>query len=416
MKKLLVSSIMVVLICISCSKDDREKTTNETIKIGVLMPFSLEGAILPSESRLNAVIMAVEEINQEGGVLEKKLEIITADNEGDEELCKQRAKELIDQDCIAIIGPSWSSRTISTAIEVTIPRGILLITPSATSTEITHLDDNGLVWRTVPSDAFQGKVAAQYVNENLGFKTAGVIYVDNSYGKSLADIFTDQFEDKGGRVITKIKYEFRESYDNFNFDEKVKDLFKNQPELIYLISYGQDGVGLTVSINNTIDLSYGPVFFGCDANHLNYFLPPNSPKEVVDGMMGLAYSASESDPNVVHFTNNFTERFGKAPNSPYSSSSYDALYLIAYSILQGKSYKSRDIADNLLAVSSGGEVINPNEFKVAKSKIEAGIDINYNGVAGSVDFDENGDVMTGTYTVWQITDNKFVEVSIISYP
>ncbi len=416
MKKLVVSSIMVVLICFSCSKDDREDTTNETIKIGVLMPFSLEGSILPSESRLNAVIMAVEEINQEEGVLGKKLEIITADNEGDEELCKQRAGELIDQGCVAIIGPSWSSRTISTAIEVTIPRGILLITPSATSPEITHLDDNGLVWRTVPSDAFQGKLAAQYVKANLDLETAGIIYVDNSYGKSLADIFSDQFKEKGGRVITKVKYEFKENYNNFNFDEKVAELFNGQPELIYLISYGQDGVGLTVSINNTSDLSYGPVFFGCDANHVNYFLPPNSPKEVVDGMLGLAYSSSEADPNVLRFSNNYTERFGKAPSSPYASSSYDALYLIAYSILQGKSYHSRDIADNLLAVSSGGEVVNPNDFKVGKSKIEAGIDINYNGVAGSIDFDENGDVTTGTYSVWQITGNKFVEISIIEYP
>lgn len=407
--------LMFSILFISCKEDEIEET-NETIKIGAIFPLTLEGAEASSQSRVNAIKLAVEEINAAGGVMGKELEVIVKDNKYDSILTVTRTKELIDEGCIAIIGPSTSGMSIIAAEQVTIPNNILLITPSGTSPKITDIDDNNLLWRTAPSDAFQGNAAANYAYNILGKKTAGILYTDSYYGNGLATEFTNSWIAAGGTIINNVSYESQNDYSSVDFTNAVNQLFEGNPELIYLITQSEDGIKILNTISANIDLSYFPQILGCDGNHSNDFLPPNTPSDIANGIIGFQPTSASDDTNNQTFTTNYKNKFGENPASAYAANAYDAAYLIAYAILKSNSVVPSEIAAKLVDVSATGEIVNVNDFTNGSNLIKNGTDIDYEGASGSLTLDGNGDVVTGTYTVWKIENDQFVDLTTITYP
>ena len=95
---------------------------------------------------------------------------------------------------------------------------------------------------------------------------------------------------------------------------------------------------------------------------------------------------------------------------------YDAIYLIAYAMLTSNSTEPNIFKTKLQEVSKDGEVIGINKFAEAKALIEAGTDIDYNGASGKIEFDENGDVSSGTYEIWEVENSTFITKEVISFP
>ncbi len=194
MKKYLKYMVYIVCITIfmfvSCDSDEETKT--ETIKIGGIFPISSVGSEFWSQSVIYGTQLAVDEINDKGLVLGKKIEFIVGDGALDSDISISVCEDLIDQGCVAIVGPTSSTRVLDVAQEVCIPQMIPLITPSGTSPAITNLVDNNMIWRTAPSDAFQGEAAANYAFKSLNKKTAAIIYTKGAYGEGLAGMFEDR--------------------------------------------------------------------------------------------------------------------------------------------------------------------------------------------------------------------------------
>ncbi len=410
----LIMLTMIAFIFVCC--DEEEEIKKETIRIGGIFPLISGGSSVWGQSVAYGSQLAVEEIRAKGLVLGKEIELVVGDDGGDAETAVTVCQDLINQGCVAIVGPTSSSRAIAVAEEVCIPQLIPLITPSGTSPSITGLIDNNMVWRTAPSDAFQGEAAANYAYNVLNKTTAAILYLEGAYGEGLAEMFENSFVNLGGTVLTKVEFEDLESYKSYDFTNKVNLLFSNNPEIVYLITFVSSGIKVTTTIDAQIDLSYEPVLLGCDANYDIDFLPPNSPAEVVEGMIGFSPTSAVDNPNNIAFNSNYLSRFGIDPSTSYAMNSYDAVYLLAYALLEAGSTNSTEIVNQLLKVSSSGSVINVNEFDLASSKIAAGEDIDYNGASGDLDLDANGDIVSGTYVVWKIENSVFVEDSIITYP
>lgn len=407
--------ILIAVLFTGCSDENDEEEVMETIKIGAVFPFTLPGAEVSSQSRFNAVVLAADEINANGKIFDKELEIIAKDNEADNTIAKQVAQELIDEGVVAIVGPSASSRTLAMS-DITIPGGVLLISPSATSPLISDLDDNDLVWRTAPSDVFQGKVAANYAYNQLGKQNAGILYINDSYGSGLAREFREQFEEVlGGTVLNYISYEDLTHYEDYDFTSKVDSLFSGNPELIYLISQAQEFYLITTSIGAGDYMDYGPQLLGCDSHHNLEFII-NSPAEVIEGMIGLKSTLSLNNPDYQTYLANYQSRFGEDPASAYAANAYDALYLLAFAMVEANSELPYDIAQHMKSVSVDGDSVGADQFALGKEKIENGINIDYTGASGKVDLDDNGDVIAGDYVIWKIEDGQFVDLDIISYP
>ena len=155
----------------------------------------------------NSVALAASHVNRAGGVQGASMLIVSRDTAVNPVQGVDSARALVDvENAVAIVGALSSGVTIAVASSVTIPQERLLISGASTAPAITVLEDNDFLFRTAPSDAAQGVVLANLANEE-GYKTAGVIYLNNAYGEGLADQFQKTFEELGGTVTGKSPHE-----------------------------------------------------------------------------------------------------------------------------------------------------------------------------------------------------------------
>ena len=171
----------------------------EPVKIGTLLDLTgaLEAYGKPIQ---NGAILAAEQLNAAGGPLGRKIELIHRDSQTDPTAGIDAAKKLVELDkVVAIVGALSSGVTIPVATSVTIPSGIVQISPASTSPQLTDLQDNDLLFRTCPSDALQGKVSGRLA-KTLGFQTVSTIYVNNPYGSGLSKTFSQTFGEHGGKA------------------------------------------------------------------------------------------------------------------------------------------------------------------------------------------------------------------------
>lgn len=413
---LLGGSFFCLIACTDSFMTQEPGTDNmDNIKIGLLVP--LTGSLqAKGPGRRQAVQMALDEINASGKVLNRQLELVVADDGTSSDKALSEAQKLLDQEVVSLIGPTTSGSFLKVAQSLTILKDIVSIAPSATSPEITDIADNNLLWRTPPSDAFQGKVAAQNIFKEQKKTNAAVLYVNNSYGKGLANAFKEEFTKLGGTISSFIDYPDLSDNDveAFDFKFKADELLKEKPDVIFMVTYLKDGAKFTFAAKTHISDTYKPLFVGCDGNKGKDFILNGEPS-IVEGMIGTLPKPSESSINHQNFIKNYKAKYNQEPVS-FAANAYDALYLTVYAILQAGKADSQSIAANLKSVSSEGEVININEFAKASELIKKGVDINYEGASGNVDFDNNGDVSSGTYEIWKVENKEFITLKAINYP
>jgi branched-chain amino acid transport system substrate-binding protein len=133
----------------------------------------------------------------------------------------------------------------------------------------------------------------------------------------------------------------------------------------------------------------------------------------LEGMVGTAPEAVADSPAAVRFRKAFEARHGQLPPRPYIDTGYDAMYLIALAIEKATSTAGPAIRDALHQVANPpGETILPGEWAKAKQLLADGKDVDYQGAAGSQNFDKNGDV-PGTFGVWRIEGGKIRTVRVV---
>ncbi|OQX97487.1 MAG: hypothetical protein B6I24_08610 [Bacteroidetes bacterium 4572_128] len=401
--KFLLLFIFLISVFISCEESDEADESN-TINIGLMVPI-LQYEEFSNEMK-NAANLAIEEINSNGDILGKKLKLIVKDNEASKEVALEKGKELINDDNAVALISTASSRCLYLANNLIIDKEVLLISPSATSPQLTDLNDRGFFWRTIPSDAFQGKIIADYVKNVLEISEMAILHTNSIYGKGLKNAFTDHIMSLGTPIIFSVQ-SFDESedenYDDYDFHSQLDLLLENKPPLLFLVTGAGAGLQKIIATLDTMkifDDTYKPQIIGTEAFKSNDFLNENS-HSVIKNLIGI----SPLNPYNQTFNNNFENFIGKAPIRSYSYSMYDAIYLIAYSILSSESTIPKDFIKKIREISSDGEKIGINEFQKAKEKIENGISIDYDGASGRLEFDENGDLASGIYEIWQIKEN-----------
>jgi branched-chain amino acid transport system substrate-binding protein len=321
------------------------------------------------------------------------------------------AKKLVEVNkVLAIVGSLASGVTIPVAESVTIPIGVVQISPASTSPLVTVLPaDKGkdFLYRTCPSDALQGVIAGKLARE-LGHKTASVLYVNNPYGQGLAEEFKKSFEEKGGKVLATVPHDEKAAE---SYTAELKKAMGGKPDVICAFSYPEHG---KVYIKEAIEFFKFKNFLYCDGTKSEDIIKavgaPN-----VEGQYGTVAASGKGDTFDV-FSQDYTKEYGKLPPLPYITNGYDGVAVIglaAYACkAKGLPITSKNIRDNLRAVANPpGEVIKPGEFKKAFELLSQKKDINYEGASGSVDFDANGDVIT-PIEIWQYKGGGIVTVRL----
>jgi branched-chain amino acid transport system substrate-binding protein len=199
MKKLLLASAATALFAGAASAQD--------VKIGILLGFTgpLE-SITPNMAA--GAEVAIKEINDSGKFSLGAVSAVRGDSTCvDAAAATAAAERLITADGVtAIMGADCSGVTGAVLQNVARPNGVGMISPSATSPALSTAEDDGLFFRTAPSDARQGVVMTDILVER-GFKTVALTYTNNDYGKGLADSFQAAFEAAGGTVTISAAHE-----------------------------------------------------------------------------------------------------------------------------------------------------------------------------------------------------------------
>ena len=178
------------------------------VKIGVLLGFTGPIESLTPDMASGAAL-AMQEAS-ESGVFMGGSKIISVRGDStcvDAAAATATAERLITADGVsAIMGADCSGVTTAVLQNVALAKGVVMISPSATSPALSTIADNGLFFRTSPSDARQGQVLAEILKEK-GVKSAAISYTNNDYGKGLAASIQSNFEDLGGKVNISTSHE-----------------------------------------------------------------------------------------------------------------------------------------------------------------------------------------------------------------
>ena len=406
--------LLALVLLSSCSGDSSPAKSNpaaqNSIKIGMLTTLT-GGLSREGQSFRAAAEMAMAEINEAGGVLNRPIELVIGDTGTDPDQAVTAAQRLSDEGVIGFVGPIISSASLSVTSQVAQPQNLPVISPSATSPELSSLDDGGLLWRTAVSDAFKGKVVARYAYES-GNRTAALLFIENSFGRGLASEFTTSFTELGGTVLNQVGVPelSADQIATYDFRPEVEQVMADQPDLVYVITFTEEGIKIAIAADGLITDTYTPRFIS--------EISPNDSVLSLIGNYEWVYGVeqqAQSSANRTAFIENYQDRYDSDPVQ-FADATYDALYLMALAIEQAGSTAAADITANLQAISKEGTAVNVGEFGKARSLIADGGDIDYEGASGSIDFDSRGDVSSGTFRVWQISNGSFVDVETITVP
>lgn len=204
-----------------------------TLTVGTLLPATGDLAFLgPPE--FAGVGLAVQEINQGGGVLGKDVKEVKADSgDGSPNIAPSETDKLLRGGADAIIGAASSSVSLSVIDKIT-GAGVVQVSPANTSTAFDTYADKGLYFRTAPSDVLQGQVMAQTLSSD-GYQNVAILARQDSYGEALADNVEKFFTESGGKIVSKTLYDANAA----NYTAEVEELKGQDPDAIVLIAFDE---------------------------------------------------------------------------------------------------------------------------------------------------------------------------------
>ncbi len=358
----------------------------EDIKIG-----SAGGVTGPIAELVAAILkarqLAAEHINATGGLLDgKNMALVVGDSACDPKAAVDAGNKLVNvEQVVAVIGPSCSGATNGMVSSVTIPAGVTVLSDSATAPSISDLKDNDTVFRASASDSYQGAEIARLVSK-AGLKKVAVTFSNDDYNAGIAEVFVKEFTAMGGTVTANQAHEPNKA----SYRSELATLAQGGPEALALFAYyGSSGITI---VKNSLENALFDKFYAADGMFDVSVISSIGADNLRDKIW---ITQAASDPENVSYQN-FAEAYkatGGDPEAPYAAHGYDVAFLMALAIEKAGSADRGKISAALRAVAGPpGEVVRPGEWEKAKKLIMEGKDVNYEGAAGVLDFDEKGDV------------------------
>jgi len=394
---------------IACGDDEEDSgggsTGGETsldLVIGVSLPLSGDLADFgpAGEKAADLALSEIEAAVEEAGV-EHTVELAKEDNCGaaDPQCAVQAQRKLATSDgasCIA--GPWGSADTIPSGESVSVPEEVPLISPSATSDEITGLDDEGFVNRTSPPDSFQGPTLANFLDEELGGaegKTVNIGARNDAYGTGLAETFSAAWEGLGGSIGEEVIYDI----DIPSYDTEAEQITSGSPDATVIIdfpeTYNKVGPALVRTGNydpGTTFVTDGLITDLADAG-----------EEAANGLRGTAPGVPDDETQAEAFDEAY-KAFDptNVDRLTFDAQNFDAVVLCYLAAVAAGSTEGADLAETIQTVSAPeGDPYTSEELPEAIEALQNGDDIDYQGASGALDLDDAGDATAGVYDIYE---------------
>jgi len=278
-----------------------------------------------------------------------------------------------------------------TVIDKITGAGVIQFSPANTAPDFTDYDDNGLYFRTAPSDVLQGALLGDIIAED-GNTTLGILALQDPYGEGLAGFVTESFEENGGEVVDTIIYDPNAQ----NFDAEVQQIADAAPDAIIVIGFDESARILTSMIEAGIGPSDIPVY-GTDGNTGNAlgesFAEAGGAAGALAGFKGTTPLTELSD----DFTTQLLEIDPDLEDFNYAAESYDAVVITALAADIAGTDEPTAVAAEINGVTEGGEKC--EDYAACLELIEAGDDIDYDGVSGPLEFSEAGEPQEASFGI-----------------
>lgn len=379
----------------------------EDVKFGIL--GDLTG---PIESLAPPIVagaqLAFDHVNAQGGILGGgKIVSVTGDSACDPSVAGPAADKLVNTDQVtAMVGAFCTGATIGAATAAGIPGGMVQISPSASAPALTTLADNDLVFRTTPSDAFQGVKMADLLIAK-GIKDVALTYVNNDYGKGLADVFAGRFVANGGTVSANVAHEDGKA----DYRAEIGQLAGSGSQHLVILAYAS-GSGKTILQQSIEGGEFDATAYIGGDGMVGDDLLTGLPADAVNGKI-IATRAGAYTGESAEIYKKLATDAGQDPAATYAPQAYDAAFLLALAVQKNGSASREGLSAALREVASApGERILPGEWAKAVELLAAGQDIDYEGAGGPADFDANGDV-DGVIVELVVENGAFKEVGPI---
>ena len=396
---LAAAALLALGVAAACGGDGPADAEPEPLKIGLLMSFSGPSSDR-SAWRERGFLLAIKHVNDAGGVFGLDVETARGDTGTDSETAVAEARRLVEAEGVhAIVGPSSSANSLPVAELVTGPAGVVNISPSASSPQLTNADDDGFFFRIVLADTAQGPVLARVTRER-GFDNVGVMYQDDAYGRGLAESFAAAWT---GRVSLAAVERGQDSY-----MAALAETAEDGAQALLIIASGPDAETM---VRESLESGlYDSFTFGDAARSPN--LVRNIGGDRLGGMYGTAGVSAPGSESSAAWERAFLDEHGELPAFAYVKETYDAVIAIALAAEAAGVTDGAATRDRLRAVASApGEVAlaGPEGVAEALRIVRDGGDVDYEGAAATLDWDANGDLVHGHVGVWRYTADERIE-------
>jgi branched-chain amino acid transport system substrate-binding protein len=302
-------------------------------------------------------------------------------------------------DAAVIIGAAASGVSVSVIDKIT-GEGVVQFSPANTAAGFDDYDDNGLYFRTAPSDRLQGQVLANLAVED-GFSNVAVMARQDFYGEGLAEQVQTTLEEKGATVAEFVLY----AADAQNYTAEVNKIAASKPDAIVLIAFEET----TKIVPQLIAKGVGPqdvqIYF-VDGNLADY----SKQNFDLTGVKGTLPVAAEEDPG---FNDRLLEIDPNLDSFSYAAQSYDAAVIIALAAIAAGDDDGTAVGAEIINVTKEGTQC--SSFEECKGLLENGEDIDYQGVSGPTDMNDSGSPASGTIGIQEYKKgNKYEQVDAVS--
>ncbi|MCL0100729.1 ABC transporter substrate-binding protein [Peptococcaceae bacterium] len=376
--------VMLPAVLLGCGREEGQKA-EETIKIGCVL--SMSGALGAMGTKMaDAVKMAVDEINAQGGINGKKIELLIEDDATDAVQSLSAVRKLHSVDGVNLMIAGMTSGAAKAIGPYLAENKILAISPSATAAALTGKPWRDYFFRTTPSDAFQGRAMAELVaNKNLN--RIVIFVMNNPYGMGLGEAAQQALKEKGIEVLDFIKYDPAK----LDYLTELTHIKALNPDGVIHVGYNDDG---RIVYKQALDLGLDNItWIGSDGVYGTGMLETEPSKEfMLRAVIGTRPAPPEGVKEYEEFKAAFREKYGTEPEV-YCDTAYDAIKLLALAIERAGSTDTDAVSAALREIRD------------------------YPGASGTISFDEGGDRVGAIYEVWDVVEKdgevKFVRIDTI---
>jgi branched-chain amino acid transport system substrate-binding protein len=373
----LVVSIFFSTSCVQKGGSGSGTNGGDTIRVGVYGDLTGQTSSF-GQSTKNGIELAVEEINNAGGVNGKKIELIVEDDQGRPEQAKTVVSKLINQDKVhAVLGEVASTNSLAAA-PVAQEAKIPMITPSSTNPKVTEVGD--YISRVCFIDPFQGSVMAKFAANTLKAKTAAILGdVNSDYSKGLTQFFEEEFTKQGGKVIAKEAY----TQTDPDFKGQLTKIRNLNPDVIYVPGYyGQ--VGIIAKQARELDMNM-PLLGGDGWDSPELWKLGGS--ALKNAYISNHYSAENPAPEIQNFVKAYKAKFNVVPDS-LAALAYDAAKVLADALKRAGGTDPAKLRDAINSTKDFKGVTGSISLDAKRNAVKPAVVLELDPAAGAYKFKE----------------------------